>query len=63
MVHGADDPLLPPPHGEYTAEMISGSELVVFENMGHNIPEEVLPKLLQKMTQHMNAADLAEPKN
>ena len=63
VVHGADDPLLPPPHGEYTAEMISGSELVVYENMGHNIPDEVLPKLLQKMTQHMKAADLAQLAN
>jgi hypothetical protein len=27
--------------------------------MGHNIPDDVLPKLLQKMTLHMQAADTA----
>jgi pimeloyl-ACP methyl ester carboxylesterase len=58
VIHGADDPLLPPPHGVHTAEMIEGSELVIYDDMGHNIPDAVLPQLLQKMTQHMQAADL-----
>jgi pimeloyl-ACP methyl ester carboxylesterase len=59
VVHGGEDQLLPPPHGAHTAQMISGSELVVYDTMGHNIPDDVLPKLLTKMTQHMQAADLA----
>jgi hypothetical protein len=42
----------------HTAEMIEGSELVIYDDMGHNIPDAVLPQLLQKMTQHMQAADL-----
>ena len=59
VVHGAKDTLLPPPHGAHTAQLIAGSELVVYDSMGHNIPDEVLPKLLQKMTLHMQAADTA----
>ena len=59
VVHGAEDTLLPPPHGAHTAQLIAGSELVVYDSMGHNIPDEVLPKLLQKMTLHMQAADTA----
>ena len=59
VVYGAQDTLLPPPHGAHTAQMISGSELVVYDTMGHNIPDEVLPQLLQRMTQHMQAADMA----
>ena len=59
VVHGAKDTLLPPPHGAHTAQLIAGSELVVYDSMGHNIPDEVLPKLLQKMTLHMQAADRA----
>ena len=59
VVHGAKDTLLPPPHGAHTAQLIAGSELVVYDSMGHNIPDDVLPKLLQKMTLHMQAADRA----
>ena len=59
VVHGAKDTLLPPPHGAHTAQLIAGSELVVYDSMGHNIPDDVLPKLLQKMTLHMQAADTA----
>ena len=57
VIHGALDTLMPPPHGEHTAEMIKGSELVVFNSMGHDLPEEILPEMLTKMTQHMQAAD------
>ena len=59
VVHGAKDTLLPPPHGAHTAQLIAGSELVVYDSMGHNIPDDVLPKLLQEMTLHMKAADTA----
>ncbi|MDE0931567.1 MAG: alpha/beta hydrolase [Halioglobus sp.] len=59
VVHGAKDTLLPPPHGAHTAQLIGDSELVVYDSMGHNIPDEVLPKLLQKMTLHMQEADTA----
>ena len=59
VVHGAKDTLLPPPHGAHTAHLIAGSELVVYDSMGHNIPDDVLPKLLQKMTLHMQEADTA----
>ena len=59
VVHGAKDTLLPPPHGAHTAQLIAGSELVVYDSMGHNIPDDVLPKLLQEMTLHMQEADTA----
>ena len=59
VIHGAEDILLPPQHGAHTAQLIGGSELVVYDSMGHNIPDEVLPKLLQKMTLHMQKADTA----
>ena len=57
VLHGADDDLVPPPHGEYTAQLIEGSDLVVFEGMGHNIPNDVLPLLLARMIAHMQATD------
>lgn len=55
VIHGADDTLLPPPHGEHTAELIVGSELIIYDDMGHNIPDPVLPVLLAAMTRHMSA--------
>lgn len=60
VVHGADDPLIPPPHGEHTAELIEGSEIVIYQEMGHYIPDPVLPQLLSRMIQHMQTADGAE---
>ena len=57
VIHGADDGLIPPAHGEHTAELIRGSELVLFPGMGHNIPKDVLPKMLGYMIDHMKTAD------
>lgn len=57
VLHGADDTLLPPPHGEHTAQLIKGSEFVMYQGMGHNIPDPVLPQLLARMIQHMQASD------
>jgi pimeloyl-ACP methyl ester carboxylesterase len=56
VVHGADDTLLPPPHGEHTHEMIRGSTYVVFEGMGHNLPEPVVPDVVAAMVNHFQAA-------
>jgi len=53
VLHGADDTLLPPPHGEHTAALIEGSKLVIFPGMGHNIPEEIVPDLLKNMIEHI----------
>lgn len=59
VIHGADDGLLPPAHGEHTSEMIPGSELVVYEGMGHDLPDEVLPTMVNRMSRHMQEADIA----
>ena len=47
--HGVNDTLLPPDHGEHTAELISNSKLKIYENMGHNLPPEVLPLVIEDM--------------
>ncbi|MFL2697675.1 MAG: alpha/beta fold hydrolase [Gammaproteobacteria bacterium] len=47
--HGINDTLLPPDHGEHTAELIQGSKLEIYENMGHNLPPEVLPLVIEDM--------------
>jgi pimeloyl-ACP methyl ester carboxylesterase len=55
ILHGRDDTLLPLPHGEHTAELIPNSEFYVFDNMGHNMPEEVVPLLLSKIVDHVES--------
>ena len=51
--HGALDTLLPPPHGAHTAELISGSKYIVYEGMGHNMPDEVVPELVADILEHV----------
>ncbi len=38
VIHGTDDPLVTPSGGEHTAEVIPGSEFVMFDGMGHDLP-------------------------
>jgi len=52
--HGIDDTLLPPDHGEHTADLISNSKLKIYENMGHNLPPEVLPLVIEDMVNFFN---------
>jgi pimeloyl-ACP methyl ester carboxylesterase len=47
--HGIDDTLLPVEHGKHTAELIPGSEIIIYDGMGHNLPDEVVPTVLSDM--------------
>jgi len=47
--HGIDDTLLPVEHGKHTAELIPGSEIIIYDGMGHNLPDEVVPSVLSDM--------------
>ncbi|MEY9933492.1 pimeloyl-ACP methyl ester carboxylesterase [Catenulispora sp. GP43] len=38
VIHGADDPMLPPEHGAAVAEVIPGAELLVLDGVGHQPP-------------------------
>src|SRR5208337_4123210 len=43
VIHGADDPLIPPSGGEDTAESISGAERLIVPGAGHDLPEALVP--------------------
>jgi pimeloyl-ACP methyl ester carboxylesterase len=45
VVHGADDPLIAPACGRDTASSIRGSELMLIEGMGHDLPAALYPRL------------------
>ncbi|MDP3746963.1 MAG: alpha/beta hydrolase [Phenylobacterium sp.] len=59
VVHGADDPLVPPTGGEDTHATIPGSELHILPNMGHNLPKPLigtLCDLIERATARARAA-------
>ena len=47
VLHGTEDPLIPPQGGQETADAIPGSRLVWIEGMGHDWPQTAWPLLLQ----------------
>ena len=57
VMHGVDDGLIPPAHGEHTVELIKGSKYVLLEGMGHNLPSAILPNLIANMTSHINRVE------
>lgn len=38
VIHGTEDPLFPPAHGEALAREIAGAELLLLEGVGHQVP-------------------------
>ena len=42
VLHGTEDPLFPPAHGEALAREIPGARLVLLEGMGHEVPPRPL---------------------
>ena len=47
VLHGTEDPLIPPQGGQETADAVPGSRLVWIEGMGHDWPQAAWPQLLQ----------------
>ncbi|MGO4713319.1 alpha/beta fold hydrolase [Bradyrhizobium sp. 2TAF24] len=45
VIHGADDPLIPPACGADTAAAIPGAEFMVIDGMGHDLPAAVEPRI------------------
>lgn len=56
VIHGSEDPLIPPEHGVHTAEQIKGAKFVLVEGMGHNLPERFHPQIIGLMSAHINKA-------
>ena len=52
VLHGLADPLVPYACGEDTARRIAGAHLVGIEGMGHDLPPQVIERLLPPMLEH-----------
>ncbi len=56
VVHGLEDPLVPVEGGVDTHEAIDGSELLLINGLGHNLPRSVWPTLLDAIQKHVSLA-------
>lgn len=55
VIHGTHDPLVPHQGGEELASLIPGARLLLFEGMGHEIPDALVPQIADAV------ADLSRP--
>ena len=53
VIHGTSDPVYPVPHAQALAERLSNAQLVLIEGLGHELPAQFVPQLLQLMDQHL----------
>ena len=53
VIHGAADPLIPVACGIDTAALIPGARLEVIEGMGHDMPPQLIERLLALIDVHL----------
>ncbi len=56
VIHGCDDTLITPEGGERTAELVSGSQLLLLSDMGHDHPAPLWPVLAEAIGGHVRVA-------
>jgi pimeloyl-ACP methyl ester carboxylesterase len=57
VIHGAADPLVTVSGGEATAKAIPGADLLILDEMGHDIPEPLVPEVVAAITANAHKAD------
>jgi pimeloyl-ACP methyl ester carboxylesterase len=50
VIHGNSDPLVPVEYGHDTAETIPGAELLIIKGMGHDLPKDVWPRVIEAIS-------------
>jgi pimeloyl-ACP methyl ester carboxylesterase len=46
VIHGENDPLVPPDNGRQTAAALPNARLIMIPGMGHALPEQVWPQVV-----------------
>lgn len=59
VIHGRSDPLVPFRGGQATARAVPGARLVAFDGMGHDLPPQLWPQIVDALVE--NAARAAAP--
>lgn len=57
VIHGRRDRLVAPSGGRATARAIPGARLELIEDMGHDLPRDLWPRLLGLIEEHLRAAE------
>jgi pimeloyl-ACP methyl ester carboxylesterase len=52
VIHGLDDTLIDPSGGRRTAELVPNARLFLVEDMGHDRPRALWPRLIDAITEH-----------
>ena len=52
VIHGEDDPLVQVDGGLATAKAVPGARLVVIPGMGHDLPQQLWPRLVDEIVTH-----------
>ena len=60
VIHGLADPLVPVEAGRDTARSIPGAALMLLEGVGHTLPREVWPKVIDAISAMTETADAGE---
>jgi pimeloyl-ACP methyl ester carboxylesterase len=61
VIHGGSDPLIRPSGGRATAKAIPGARLRIIEGMGHDLPRDVWPQVVEEITATADRARAADP--
>ncbi|NML60173.1 alpha/beta hydrolase [Massilia sp. RP-1-19] len=61
VIHGAADPLVPVACGIDVARRIAGSRLEIIEGMGHDLPDQLIERLLALIDAHAHGKMEADP--
>jgi pimeloyl-ACP methyl ester carboxylesterase len=56
VVHGMDDPLIPRSAGREVARIIPGATLLEFEGMGHDLPAQFIPRIVEAIASLASSA-------
>lgn len=56
VIHGAEDPLVPVEGGKDTAEAIPGAEILIIDGMGHSLPKDAWPQIVDAIAKHTSKA-------
>jgi pimeloyl-ACP methyl ester carboxylesterase len=52
VIHGREDPLIPPRAGRATARAIPGAKLVEIDGMGHDLPRQLWPRIVDEVVRN-----------
>jgi pimeloyl-ACP methyl ester carboxylesterase len=56
VIHGKDDKLVAPSGGKATAKAIGGAKLLMLDDMGHDLPRPVWPKIIDAIVENTQRA-------